>query len=89
MRKLFSLCVLFVVPACQQKIVVPTAQELVSNPQLFREWQEKCSTGEYSHLAGVEKDNMCSTTNSAGMTLAQVNASKKESDFFRANTLRK
>lgn len=89
MRKSLALSTLLIVCACQPAVKVPTAQELVANPQLLAEWQAKCNTGEYSQLAAAEKANMCSTTNDASMTVVQIQASKKDSDFFGNMSKRK
>lgn len=89
MRKLLIVSVLLVTSACQQKVAVPTAEELIANRQLLAAWQAKCESGDYSHLAPAEKANLCSTTDTATTSVAQMEAGKKESDFFKANTLRK
>ena len=89
MRKLIPICTLFVVCSCQQNVVVPTAKELIDNRQLLTDWQAKCDTGEYSHLPADRKANLCSTTQEATISVAQIAAGKNESDFFKANTLRK
>lgn len=89
MRKLIPLCTLLAVCGCQQNIVVPTTKELIDDRQLLADWQSKCDTGEYSHLPADRKANLCSTTQEATISVAQMASGKKESDFFKANTLRK
>ena len=89
MRKLVPLCVLLAVGGCQQQVAVPTAQQLIANRALLTEWQAKCDTGEYSQLAPAQKSNRCSTTQDATISVAQMSSGKKDSDFFKANTLRK
>jgi uncharacterized protein YcfL len=89
MRKLLIVSVLLVTCSCQQKVAVPTAEELIANRQLLAEWQAKCGTGDYSRLAPAQKADLCSTTDAAATSVAQMEAGKKESDFFKANTLRK
>ena len=82
MRKLLWLSVLLSVCGCQSSPKVPTSQELVRDPQLLAEWQAKCDTGEYSRMAAADKASLCSTTHDASMTVAQMQAGKKDSDFF-------
>ena len=89
MRKLTPLCAIVLVCGCQQQVAVPTAQQLIANRALLTEWQGKCDTGEYSQLARPEKSNRCSTTQEATISVAQMSAGKKDSDFFRANTVRR
>lgn len=89
MRKLLPLCALVVMCGCQQQVAVPTAQELIQNRQLLTEWQSKCNTGEYSHLAPAQKSNLCSTTEEATISVAEKNAGSNASDFYDANTKRK
>jgi len=83
MRKLFVPAALtLAVCGCHEAIKVPTAQELLANRQLLAEWQAKCNTGEYSHLPATDKTDVCSTTNDASISAAQIDAGKTESDFF-------
>ena len=89
MRKLLPACVLLAMCGCQQKVTVPTAQELIDNRPLLTEWQAKCNTGEFSQLAAAEKSERCSTTQDATISVAQVEAGKKDADFFNATTRRK
>ena len=89
MRKLISLCVFVAVCSCQQQVAVPTAQQLIADRALLTEWQGKCDTGPYSQLAPAQKNNLCSTTQEATISVAQMSSGKKDSDFFKANTLRK
>ena len=89
MRKLLPLCALLALCGCQQKVAVPTAQQLIADRALFAEWQGKCDTGAYSQLAPAQKSNLCSTTQEATISVAQMSSGKKDADFFRANTLRK
>lgn len=90
MRKLFVPAVLtFAVWGCHEAVKVPTTQELLANRQLLTEWQAKCNTGEYSRLPATDKANLCSTTNDASIALTQVEAGKKDSDFFGNMSKRK
>lgn len=89
MRKLLAMSVLLTTCACQQKVAIPTSQDLVGNRQLLSEWQTKCNTGEYSQLGPTEKTEMCSSTQDATTSVAQIETGRKESDFFKTNTLRK
>lgn len=89
MRKMFATSVLLATCACQQKVSIPTSQDLIGNLQLLAEWQTKCNTGEYSQLGPTEKTEMCSTTQDATTSVAQIQTGKKESGFFKANALRK
>lgn len=89
MRKIVPLCALLFVCGCQQEVAVPTAQQLIADRALLREWQTKCDTGEYSQLAPAQKSNRCSTTQEATISVAAMQAGKKDSDFFGANTIRK
>lgn len=89
MRKLLPVCALMAMCGCQQKVAVPTAQELIANRPLLAEWQTKCDTGEFSHLAATEKSERCSTTHDATIAVAQVEAGKKDAAFFNATTRRK
>ena len=89
MRRLIPLCALVAVCGCQQQVAVPTAQQLIANRAVLTEWQAKCDTGEYSQLAPAQKSNLCSTTQEATISVAQMSSGKKDSDFFKANTLRK
>lgn len=89
MRKILSLCALLIIGGCQQNVVVPTAKELIANPQLLTDWQAKCETGEYSHLMADQKARLCSTTNEAVISVAQVKGGNEEADFFKQNTRRK
>jgi hypothetical protein len=89
MRKLLSIGVLLAIGGCQKQVAVPTAEQLIANRTLLAEWQGKCDTGEYSQLPAGQKSDRCSTTQEATVSVAQMSAGKKDSDFFRANTLRK
>ncbi|AYJ84669.1 hypothetical protein D3Y57_00790 (plasmid) [Sphingomonas paeninsulae] len=89
MRTLFAMSVLLATCACQQKVSVPTSQDLIGNRQLLAVWQTKCDTGDYSQLGATEKTEMCSSTQDATTSVAQIESGKKESDFFKASTLRK
>ena len=90
MRKSFLPAMLtLIVCSCHQAVKVPTAQELIADRQLLSEWQVKCSTGEYSHLAAADKANFCSTTNDASISVATIAAGKKDSDFFGNMSQRK
>ncbi|MET0376845.1 MAG: hypothetical protein ABW128_21645 [Rhizorhabdus sp.] len=89
MRKLMALGVLITMCGCQKEVAVPTAQQLIANRALLSEWQVKCDTGEFSRLAPAEKRDRCSTTQEATISVTQMSAGKKESDFFKANTVRK
>ena len=89
MRKILPLLALVFVCGCQQNVVVPTAKELIANPQLLTEWRAKCDTGEYSRLPAEEKAKMCATTGDATISVAQMKAGNEEADFFRQNTIRK
>ena len=89
MRRLLPMGVLVVMCGCQQQVAAPTAQQLIADRALLAEWQGKCDTGEYSRLAPAQKSNLCSTTQEATISVAQMAAGKKESDFFKANTVRK
>ena len=89
MRKILSLCALLVVCGCQQNVVVPTAKELITSPQLLTAWQAKCDTGEYSHLPSDQKAKMCATTGDATISVAQTKAGNEEADFIRQSTVRK
>lgn len=89
MRKFLPLLALGLVCACQQQIMVPTAAELIANRQLLSDWRAKCNTGEYSRLAAARKSELCSTTQEATISVAEIEAGKKASDFFDANTKRR
>lgn len=89
MRKILALSALLVVCGCQQNVSVPTAKQLIDNPQLLTEWRAKCDTGEYSQLPADEKAKMCATTGDATISVAQAKAGNEEADFFKANTIRK
>lgn len=89
MRKLLGLSALLMVCGCQSSVKVPTSQELVLNRQLLAEWQAKCNTGEYRQLAAAEKADLCSTTQDASITVVQMQAGKKDSDFFGDMSKRK
>ncbi|MBB4087603.1 hypothetical protein [Sphingomonas carotinifaciens] len=89
MKKIVPLCALLAVCGCQQKVAVPNAQQLVADRALLTEWQRKCDTGEYSQLAATEKADLCATTQEATISVAQIQAGMKDSDFFKANSLRK
>lgn len=89
MRKFLPLLALGLVCACQQQVTVPTASELIANRPLLTEWRAKCDTGEYSRLAPARKSELCSTTQEATISVAEIEAGKKASDFFDANTKRR
>ena len=89
MRKLLPAFALLTMCGCQQKVAVPTAQELINDRPLLAAWQAKCNTGEFSHLAPADKGKLCSTTHDATISVAQLETGKKEADFFSANTRRK
>ncbi len=89
MRKFLPLFALGIVCACQQQVTVPTAPELIANRQLLTAWQEKCNSGEYSRLAPARKSELCSTTQEATISVAEIAAGKKATDFFDANTKRR
>ncbi len=89
MRKRLCISVLLLVCGCQQNVVVPTTQELLNNRKLLGEWQAKCDTGEYSHLPADQKTNMCSTTQNAVISAAEIQAGKDSQNFYDANTKRK
>lgn len=89
MKKFTSLIVLAALAGCQQQVSVPTAKQLVDNAPLRAEWQAKCNTGEYSHLEAAQRASLCSTTDQATATVAQIKASKADSDFFNAASKRK
>ena len=89
MRPFTALALLLTICGCQQKPVVPTAQQLVANPALLTEWQEKCNSGENSQIAPAQKSNLCSTTQQATISVAQRKAARETDDFYEANTLRK
>ncbi|WP_241211848.1 hypothetical protein [Sphingomonas sp. ABOLF] len=89
MRKLIPLSALVAICGCQQQVAVPTAQQLIADRALLTEWQGKCDTGAYSQFAPAQKSNLCSTTQEATISVAQMSSGKKDADFFRANTLRK
>lgn len=89
MRKRLPLFALVAVCGCQQQVAVPTAQQLIADRGLLTQWQGKCDTGEYSQLAPAQKSNLCSTTQEATISVAQMSAGKADSDFFKANTKRK
>lgn len=89
MRAKFALVALVIVAGCQRQVAVPTAQELIQNRQLLAEWQAKCDTGEYSHLGAAEKANLCSTTHDASISVMEIKAGQKDSDFFGNMSKRK
>lgn len=89
MRKLVPICALFLVCGCQQKVAVPTAQELIDDRRLLTEWQTKCDTGEYSHLAETERARLCSTTHDTTISVAEAATATSASDFYDGNTERK
>lgn len=89
MRKMLPLLALFFAYGCQQNVVVPTAKELIASPPLFAELRAKCKTGMYSQLPADQKANMCTTTENAIVSVAQIKAGNEEADFFNANTIRK
>ena len=89
MRRFISLCGLLTVCACQQQVSIPTAKQLIADRSLLTEWQGKCDTGESSQLSPARKAEFCATTQEATISVAQMQAGKKDSDFFKANTLRK
>ena len=80
MRKLLPLCVVIALSGCQQKVAVPTAQQLIADRALL---------ADYSQLPAARKSTLCSTTQEATISIAQMSAGKKDADFFKANTLRK
>lgn len=89
MRKLVPVCALFLMYGCQQKVAVPTAQELIDDRRLLTEWQTKCDTGEYSHLGETETARLCSITHDATISVAEATTATSASDFYDANTERK
>lgn len=89
MLRTFLIAIPLTVCGCQQKVTVPTHQELMSNPQLLAAWQAKCSTGKFSHLPASQKDEMCFTTREAARSVAITAAAKSEADFFETNAIRK
>ncbi len=88
-RKSIAISTLLVVCSCQQEVAVPTARELIDNRQLLTEWQNKCATGEYSHLSAEQKVRFCATTNDASISVAEAAAAKSASDFYGTNIKRK
>ena len=88
-RSFLSAMLTLIVCSCHQAVKVPTAQDLIANRQLLSEWQAKCSSGEYSRLTASDKANLCSTTNDASISVAEVAAGKKDSDFFGNMSKRK
>ncbi len=89
MRKCLLLSALVALGACQQNVAVPTAQQLIDNPQLLTEWQAKCNTGEYSHVSADQKIVFCTTTQNATFSNSEIKQGKEAEDFYDANTLRK
>lgn len=89
MHKFLPVFAFFLICGCQREVSVPTAQELIDNRPRLAEWQAKCDSGEYSHLQAEQKAQMCSTTHDASISVTEAAAGKKESDFFKANTIRK
>ena len=89
MRKILPLFALAVLGGCQQKVAVPTAQELIQNRQLLATWQANCNTGDYSRLAPAQKSNLCSTTQEATISIAEKKAASSAADFYDANTKRR
>lgn len=89
MKRFLPLCAVLVVCGCQQEVAVPTAQELIANRPLLKEWQEKCETGQYSHVTAEQKTRYCSTTQEASISVTEAAAAKTASDFYNANTIRK
>ena len=89
MRKFLSISALLIVCGCQQNVVVPTTQELVANRRLLTEWETKCNTGEYSHLSADQKTNLCSTTQNAIITVAELKTAENAKSFYDVNTKRK
>lgn len=89
MKRFVPVCALFLMSGCQQEVSVPTAKELIDNRPLLAEWQTKCDTGEYSQLPAEQKARVCSTAHDASISVTEAAAGKKESDFFKANTIRK
>ena len=89
MRRAALVTALVLVSGCQSSVKVPTTQELVANKQLLAEWQQKCGTGDYSHLGAAEKAEMCSTTQNAVVIVAQAQSGQADADFFEANSKKK
>lgn len=89
MRKMPPLLVLLFACGCQQNVVVPTAKELIASPPLLAQWRAKCETGAYSQLPADQKASMCTTTENAIVSVAQIKAGNEEAEFFKANTIRK
>ena len=89
MRKRLCISALLLVCGCQQNVVVPTTQELLNNRKLLGEWQAKCDMGDFSHLPADQKTNMCSTTQNAVISAAEIQAGKDSQNFYDANTKRK
>lgn len=88
MKKSPLLVALIIVAGCQQKVAVPTAQELIHNRQLLTTWQDRCNNGDYSRLAPAQKSNLCSTTQEATISIAEKKAASSAADFYDANTKR-
>lgn len=80
---------MLIVGGCQQEVAVPTAQELIANRPLLKEWQAKCDTGQYSQLTAEQKARYCSTTQEASISVTEAAAAKSASDFYKTNTIRK
>ncbi|PTW43949.1 hypothetical protein C8J25_11312 [Sphingomonas faeni] len=89
MKKFLPFSAVLIVCGCQQEVAVPTAQELIANRPLLKEWQTKCDTGQYSHLTAEQKPRYCSTTEEANISVTEAAAAKSASDFYNANTRRK
>ena len=89
MKKFLPFCAVLIVCGCQQEVAVPTAQELIANRSLLKEWQAKCDTGQYSHLTTEQKPRYCSTTEEASISVTEAAAAKSASDFYNANTRRR
>lgn len=88
-RRIVLIATAALVSGCQSSVKVPTTQELVANKQLLDEWQQKCSTGEYSQLGAAEKAEMCSTTQNAVVSVAQAKSGQSDLNFFEANSKKK
>lgn len=89
MRKRLSITALVFVYGCQQNVVVPTTKQLLTNRQLLSDWQAECDTGEYSQLPADQKTKMCSTTENAVISAAEIQAGKDSQNFYDANIKRK
>ncbi|WP_242140522.1 hypothetical protein [Sphingomonas sp. TREG-RG-20F-R18-01] len=89
MKKFLPVFALVVVCGCQQEVTIPTAQELIANRPLLKEWQTKCDTGKYGHLTADQKARYCSTTQEATISVTEAAAAQSAIDFYNANTKRK